>query len=60
MKVSVIISTYNSEEWLEKVLYGYSVQTENDFELIIFLIERLDNTIYKRLKHPYVLDIKKV
>ena len=35
MKVSVIISTYNSEEWLEKVLYGYSVQTENDFELII-------------------------
>ena len=35
MKVSVIISTYNSEEWLEKVLYGYSVQTEKDFELII-------------------------
>lgn len=35
MKVSVIISTYNSEEWLEKVLFGYSVQTENDFELII-------------------------
>ena len=35
MKVSVIISTYNSEEWLKKVLLGYSVQTEQDFELVI-------------------------
>ncbi len=32
---SVIISTYNSEEWLEKVLIGYSVQTVKNFELII-------------------------
>ncbi len=35
MKVSVIVSTYNAEEWLEKVLIGYSVQTNKDFELII-------------------------
>ncbi len=35
MKISVIVSTYNAEEWLEKVLIGYSVQTYNDFELII-------------------------
>lgn len=35
MKISVIVSTYNAEEWLEKVLIGYSVQTTNDFELII-------------------------
>ena len=35
MKVSVIITTYNSEEWLEKVLLGYAVQTESNFELII-------------------------
>lgn len=35
MKLSVIISTYNSEEWLHKVLLGYSVQTENDIEIII-------------------------
>ena len=33
--ISVIISTYNSEEWLEKVLIGYSVQTTNNFEVII-------------------------
>ncbi|MBZ9652907.1 glycosyltransferase family 2 protein [Psychroflexus montanilacus] len=35
MKVSVIISTYNSPKWLEKVLWGYSVQTFKDFEIII-------------------------
>lgn len=35
MKVSVIITTYNSEEWLKKVLLGYSVQTEQDFEIVI-------------------------
>jgi len=35
MKISVIVSTYNAEEWLEKVLLGYSVQTYKDFELII-------------------------
>ncbi len=35
MKLSVIISTYNAPEWLEKVLWGYSVQRHRDFELII-------------------------
>lgn len=35
MKASVIISTYNSPVWLEKVLWGYSVQTEVDFEVVI-------------------------
>jgi len=35
MKVSVVISTFNSPDWLEKVLWGYSVQTHNDFEIII-------------------------
>src|SRR5690606_26807850 len=35
MKASVIMSTYNSEEWLEKVIWGFSVQTEQDFEIII-------------------------
>ncbi|RLD27057.1 MAG: glycosyl transferase family 2 [Bacteroidetes bacterium] len=33
--ISVIISTYNSEEWLEKVLLGYSFQTFKDFEIVI-------------------------
>ncbi|MBZ9779156.1 glycosyltransferase family 2 protein [Psychroflexus sp. CAK8W] len=35
MEASVIISTYNSPDWLEKVLWGYSVQTEDDFEIVI-------------------------
>ena len=35
MKLSVIITTYNSEDWLQKVLAGYSVQTELDFEIVI-------------------------
>ncbi len=35
MRLSVIISTYNSPEWLEKVLWGYSVQRHSDFEILI-------------------------
>ena len=35
MLLSVIFSTYNSEEWLEKVILGFSVQTFRDFEIII-------------------------
>ncbi|RAR69989.1 glycosyltransferase family 2 protein [Flavobacterium aciduliphilum] len=33
--ISVIISTYNSPEWLRKVLYGYNTQTYRNFEVII-------------------------
>lgn len=33
--ISVIISTYNAFEWLEKTLTGYEVQTFKDFEIII-------------------------
>lgn len=32
---SVIISTYNSPLWLEKVLWGYEIQTVNGFEVLI-------------------------
>lgn len=33
--ISVIISTYNSEAWLEKVLWSYSCQTIPNFEVVI-------------------------
>jgi glycosyltransferase involved in cell wall biosynthesis len=33
--ISIIISTYNQPEWLEKVLWGYETQSYKDFELII-------------------------
>ncbi len=35
MRLSVIVSTYNQPRWLEKVLWGYTVQTRPDFELLI-------------------------
>ena len=35
MKVSVIVSTFNKVEWLEKVLWGYTRQDFRDFELVI-------------------------
>jgi glycosyltransferase involved in cell wall biosynthesis len=35
MKTSVILSTYNSVVWLEKVLWGFSAQTITDFEIVI-------------------------
>ncbi|MGJ8734208.1 MAG: glycosyltransferase family 2 protein [Cellulophaga sp.] len=34
-EISVIISTYNSVEWLKKVLWGYNAQTVNNFEVVI-------------------------
>lgn len=34
-EISVIISTYNSKDWLEKVLLGYNVQTIKNFEVVI-------------------------
>lgn len=44
MRVSVIISTFNSPDWLEKVLWGYAVQTYKDFEIIIADDGSDDNT----------------
>lgn len=35
IKASVIITTYNSEVWLEKVLWGFTNQTFKDFEIIV-------------------------
>ena len=34
-KITLIVATYNAVEWLEKVLYGYSVQNYKDFEIIV-------------------------
>jgi glycosyltransferase involved in cell wall biosynthesis len=35
VKASVILSTYNSVLWLEKVLWGFNMQNNADFEIII-------------------------
>jgi glycosyltransferase involved in cell wall biosynthesis len=34
-EISIIISTYNSEAWLEKVMWSYEAQTYKDFEMVI-------------------------
>ncbi|MDZ4820027.1 MAG: glycosyltransferase family 2 protein [Planctomycetota bacterium] len=35
MRLSVIISTYNSPDWLEKTLWGYAAQTFRNFEIVV-------------------------
>lgn len=64
--VSVIISTYNQPEWLEKTLWGYSVQDNMDFELIIAddgsrkatydKVEELRNALPYPVKHVWIED----
>lgn len=66
MKLSVIISTYNSPQWLEKVLWGYSVQSHKDFEIIIAddgstretreLIDRMRSETSLTIKHVWQED----
>lgn len=33
--ISVILSTYNSPDWLEKVLWGYAGQSHDAFEIVV-------------------------
>ena len=35
LDTSIIISTYNSPDWLRKVLYGYNNQTYRHFEVVV-------------------------
>ncbi|MGI9265762.1 MAG: glycosyltransferase family 2 protein [Gammaproteobacteria bacterium] len=35
MKISVILSTYNQPDWLEKSVWGYMAQTDRNFEIIV-------------------------
>lgn len=35
ISISVIVSTYNSEAWLEKVLWGFNCQVFKNFEVVI-------------------------
>lgn len=61
LDTSIIISTYNNPEWLEKVLYGYNNQTYRFFEIVIAddgsdertrqLLERLKKEVFYSLVH---------
>lgn len=67
MRLSLIMTTYNSPLWLEKVLWGYSVQTHKDFEIIIGddgstevtrqLIDRMRTESGLDIKHVWQEDI---
>lgn len=62
MKISVIISTYNSPDWIEKVLWGYSIQTHRDFEILI-ADDGSRGEIYERIEQIRVdsgMDIRHV
>ena len=66
LQISVIISTYNAEAWLEKVLWGYNQQTFKDFEVVIAddgsgpataeLIERMRNEVFYPIVHVWQED----
>ena len=61
--ISIIVSTYNSPEWLEKVIWGFSAQTYKEFELIIAddgstnetanLIKELQQNVSFPIKHVW-------
>lgn len=61
--ISIIISTYNSPEWLQKVLWGFEVQTNKNFEVIIaddgskedtrLMIEDMKQHVSYTIKHVW-------
>lgn len=60
---SIIISTYNSPDWLAKVLHGYNNQTYRQFEIVIAddgseketfdLIEKLKSEVFYSINHVW-------
>ena len=65
-KISVIVSTYNSEAWLEKVLLGFNCQTFREFEVVIAddgsgsatreLLERMQKEVFYPIVHVWQED----
>lgn len=65
-KISVIVSTYNSEEWLKKVLWGFNCQIFKNFEVVIAddgsgpktkeLIDDIAKEVFYRIIHVWQED----
>lgn len=59
-KISIIVSTYNSEAWLEKVLWGFNCQTFTDFEMVIAddgsgpKTKQLISEMGKKVRYPII------
>lgn len=66
IKISVIFTTYNSPAWLEKVLWGFHYQTDENFEIVIAddgsaeetraLIERFKTQTHRSVLHVWQED----
>lgn len=65
-KISIIVSTYNSEDWLRKVLWGFNCQTFKDFEVVIAddgsgpktkeLLEQMGKEVFYPIVHVWQED----
>jgi glycosyltransferase involved in cell wall biosynthesis len=65
-RISVIVSTYNSEAWLQKVLWGFNCQTFRDFEVVIAddgsgaptadLLEQMQKEVFYPIVHVWQED----
>ncbi|WP_127141385.1 glycosyltransferase family 2 protein [Flagellimonas marinaquae] len=65
-KISVIISTYNAEEWLKKVLWGFNCQIFKDFEVVVAddgsgpktkqLLDEMSEKVFYRIIHVWQED----
>jgi glycosyltransferase involved in cell wall biosynthesis len=63
MRISVVLATYNAPVWLEKVLWGYAVQTTPAHEIVVaddgstqetlLTIERMKRSTGLRVKHVW-------
>lgn len=62
MNLSLILTTYNSPQWLEKVLWGYSCQTELPLEIIVADDGSTPETaeLVRRMRAETGLDIRHV
>jgi len=62
VRISVILSTYNQPQWLEKSIWGYAVQSHSDFELLVADDGSTDDTrkAIERLRRETALKIKHV
>lgn len=65
-KISVVISTYNSEEWLKKVLWGFNCQLFKNFEVVVAddgsgpktkaLLEEMQKEVFYTIVHVWQED----
>ena len=56
-KISIIVTSLNSEKTIEKTLYSIANQTNNNFELIVIDGNSTDRTVELINKYKFIIDI---